>query len=99
MKQFDKIYSVVAKIPKGKVMTYKQVAQLANVKNPRFVGFAIHRNKDIIKVPCHRVIRSDGTLALGYIFGGIKKQREKLEEEGIMFNGNFVDLYNFQFKN
>lgn len=80
-------------------MTYKQVAELAYVKNPRFVGFALHRNKDITKVPCHRVIKSDGTLALGYAFGGMKKQKEKLEEEGIMFEGNFVDLDNYQFKN
>ncbi len=99
MKKIDKIYSVVAKIPKGRIMTYKQVAQLANVKNPRFVGFAIHKNKDTIKIPCHRVIKSNGTLALGYAFGGIKKQKEKLEEEGIMFNGKVVNLNNFQFKN
>lgn len=99
MDEIAKIYQVVSLIPKGRVMTYKQVAQLTNVKNPRFVGFAIHRNKDITKVPCHRIIKSDGKLALGYAFGGWKKQKEKLEEEGIVFNENFVDLDNFQFKN
>jgi len=97
MGQFNKIYSIVSKIPKGKVMTYKQIAELAYVKNPRFVGFALHRNKDIIKVPCHRVIKSDGTLALGYAFGGMKKQKEKLENEGIVFTSNRIDLKRFIF--
>ena len=99
MNHFNKIYSIVARIPKGKVMTYKQIAEIAGVKNPRFIGFAIHKTTDTIKVPCHRVIRSDGRLATGYAHGGMKKQKKKLEEEGIMFNGNFLDLDNCQFKN
>ena len=95
MRDFKKIYDVVSKIPQGKVMTYKQVAQIAGVKNPRYVGFAIHRNTDIIKVPCHRVIKSDGRLATGYAHGGMTKQREKLIEEGIIFNNARIDLEKF----
>lgn len=95
MKDFKKIYDVVSKIPQGKIMTYKQVAQIANVKNPRFVGFAIHRNTDIIKVPCHRVIKSDGRLATGYAHGGMPKQRERLIKEGIVFKNARVDLERF----
>ena len=98
MKQFDKIYSVVAKIPKGRVMTYGQVAKLAKINNPRFVGFALHQNSDPKNIPCHRIVRSDGTLATGYAFGGMKKQKEKLEKEGISFNRNFVDLDNYELK-
>ena|SRR3989344_6049090 len=99
MKQFNKVYSIVAKIPEGRVMTYKQIAQLSGVKNPRFVGLALHQNKFSSTVPCHRVIKSDGRLAVGYAFGGMKKQKEKLEEEGIIFDENFVNLDNYQFKN
>ena len=95
MRDFKKIYDVVSKIPQGKVMTYKQVAQIAGVKNPRYVGFAIHRNMNIIKVPCHRVIKSDGRLATGYAHGGMTKQREKLIEEGIIFNNARIDLEKF----
>lgn len=95
MHDFKKIYDVVSKIPKGKVMTYKQVAQIAGIKNPRYIGFAIHRNTDIIKVPCHRVIKSDGELANGYAHGGMTKQREKLLNEGIVFKNERVDLEKF----
>lgn len=98
-KDFASIYHVVSKIPRGKVMTYKQVAQKAGIMNPRYIGFAIHRNTDIIKIPCHRVIKSDGKLATGYAHGGKKKQKEMLEKEGINFFKDKIDfkkfLYNF----
>lgn len=93
MKPFDRIYQVVAKIPQGKVMTYGQVAKLAGINNPRIVGFAMRTNKDTKKVPCHRVISSDGTLK-GYTYGGIEKKKELLEKEGISFvNEQTVNLH------
>lgn len=92
MKTFEKVYSIVSKIPKGKVLTYKIIAQTLNIRNTRIVGFALHANKNIELVPCHRVVRSDGSLAKGYAFGGIKAQKEKLEKEGVRFTNNKVDL-------
>lgn len=80
VKTFARIYAVVAKIPKGKIMTYKQVAELTQT-TPRIVGFALHANKNPLEIPCHRVIKSDGTLANGYAFGGKNTQRKKLLEE------------------
>lgn len=90
MKTFDAIYAVVASIPKGKVLTYGKVAKLTNVKNPRVVGFALHANKDPWRIPCHRVVRRDGSLTKGYAFGGYKKQKERLGEEGITFIKNTI---------
>lgn len=90
---FERIYFVVAQIPKGKVATYKDVAKAAFVKNPRVVGFALHANKRPQTVPCHRVTMATGVLAKGYAFGGAKKQREKLQEEGVPFlDNNQVNL-------
>jgi len=87
---FTRIYTIVSKIPKGKVMTYKQIAQLADV-NPRVVGFAMHGNKDTQKVPCHRVVGADGSLK-GYA-RGIHIKKQKLEEEGVKFSDeNTVNL-------
>lgn len=88
MNSFEKVYKVVSKIPKGKVSTYKEIAKLAGIKNPRLIGNYLHKNIDPKTIPCHRVIRSDGTLAKGYAFGGIKKQKEILEIEGVGFLSN-----------
>jgi O-6-methylguanine DNA methyltransferase len=56
----QKVYNIVSKIPKGKTLTYKQVAKKAgNEKAMRAVGTILSKNFDA-KIPCHRVIRSDG---------------------------------------
>jgi len=61
-----RVLQVVQQIPKGSVLSYKQVAKLAgNEKACRAVGKILNKNKDYAKIPCHRVIRSDGTLG-GY---------------------------------
>ena len=90
---YQRIYAVVKKIPKGKVMTYGQVAILANVATPRVVGFALHVNSDPENIPCHRVVFANGKLTPGYAFGGEDVQRAKLKSEGVVFTTkNLVDL-------
>lgn len=90
---YTRIYDVVRKIPKGKVMTYGQVALLANVATPRVVGFALHVNDDPEHIPCHRVVFATGKLTPGYAFGGEEVQRKKLQDEGVIFTTkNTVDL-------
>lgn len=100
MSYSEKIYKVVSKIPKGKVSTYKQIAKLCGIKNPKLVGFYLHKNIDPKTIPCHRAIKSDGSLAKGYAFGGMKKQKEILKKEGISFDKEKVNLkkYLFNFK-
>lgn len=72
---------MVAKIPKGEVLTYKEVAALAGNPNAsRAVGMIMSRNRSP-KIPCHRVIRTDGGMG-GYAMGGIERKREILHEEG-----------------
>lgn len=88
----DKVFAVVTRIPKGKVLTYKYVAMHAGVKNPRTVGQILHRNKHPKIIPCHRVVKSDGSMATGYAFGGKEQQRRLLIEEGIQFKGKLIDL-------
>lgn len=68
-----RIYEVVKKIPKGKTATYKEVAVLAGQPRAwRAVGNILNKNFDP-KIPCHRVIRSDGKLG-GYNRGASKKK-------------------------
>lgn len=70
----EKVFSVVSKIPKGKTRTYKEVASLAgNVQAARAVGSILHTNYNP-KIPCHRVVRSDGNLG-GYNRGSMRKQK------------------------
>jgi O-6-methylguanine DNA methyltransferase len=77
----EKVYAVVAKIPKGSVMTYQEVARRAGrPKAYRAVGNIMNKNPDTTKVPCHRVVRSDGTPG-GYA-RGTKKKIEILRREG-----------------
>jgi len=73
-----KVYSIVKKIPKGKTITYKEIA-IKLKTSPRLVGQALKKNKDYKNVPCHRVICSNGKIG-GYN-RGIKKKRELLREE------------------
>lgn len=80
----QKVWQVVEKIPRGQTMSYGQVAKLAST-SPRAVGRILHNNPNPDQYPCHRVIRSDGTLASGYAFGGREGQRKRLEEEGRWF--------------
>ncbi len=82
MKSFkEKIYTVVAKIQRGKTMTYKEVARRAgNAAAARAVGNIMKDNYDP-KVPCHRVIRSDGGMG-GYNRGGTKAKIALLRREG-----------------
>lgn len=78
----DKVREVVRGIPKGKVLTYKQVALLAgNPLAARAVANVMANNFDP-GIPCHRVIRSDGTLG-GYNRGGVSKKRALLLAEGV----------------
>ena len=79
-----KVWNAISKIPKGKVKTYKELAR--SIRKPRAsraVANACGKNPFPIKIPCHRVIRSDGRLG-GYSGkGGIKTKRKLLRNEGV----------------
>ncbi|OGZ70652.1 MAG: 6-O-methylguanine DNA methyltransferase [Candidatus Staskawiczbacteria bacterium RIFCSPHIGHO2_12_FULL_38_11] len=86
----EKIYNIVKKIPKGKVLTYKQVAKMAGRPNAfRAVGNILNKNYNPA-IPCHRVIRSDGRVG-GYN-RGVAIKVKLLENEGVVFFMNV--LYN-----
>ena len=80
-----KVWNFLKKIPKGTVKTYSEVAKA--IRKPlavRAVANAIAKNPYPIQIPCHRVIRSDGSLG-GYSGeGGVKKKKNLLKKEGII---------------
>ncbi len=77
----ERVLKVVAKIPRGKTLAYKEVARRAGRPRAyRAVGNILHKNFNA-KIPCHRVIRSDGRVG-GYNRGGSRKKKAILKREG-----------------
>ncbi len=76
-------YAVVARIPKGRVMTYGQIAALCgHPRAARVVGQIAHFGPEYL--PWHRVVKKDGQLASGYSYGGKEAHRRSLETEGVV---------------
>ena len=95
----QKVYDYLTTIPKGKVVTYKQVAEhLGNKGLARVVGNILHKNPDGDKYPCYKVLNSKGELAENFVFGGKDIQRKRLENKGIKVINNIVDLKLYQWK-
>lgn len=88
MKPFkQKVLSVVSKIPTGKVLTYSAVAAKAgNPKSSRAVGNIVAKNQDK-SVPCHRVVKSDGSIGM---YNGLRGKSKSviLKKEGVKFQSN-----------
>lgn len=88
-----RIYEAVKRIPKGRVATYGQVAEMAGDKKmARAVGNALHKNPDPSEIPCHRVVNAKGELSGAFAFGGEREQEKRLMREGVVVTDGRVDL-------
>lgn len=95
----DQVYEVCRRIPKGKVVTYGQLAKM--VQHPgaaRAVGMCMKTNPDAPHTPCHRVVASDGSLRGYSADGGLAKKKQILMAEGVSFRGEKVDLNESQWR-
>lgn len=93
---YQRCYALLEQIPKGKVTTYAEIARALNSKAYRAVGSAMANNEQLITRPCHRVIRSDGTI--GQYAQGTDKKIELLLQEGIdVVNAQVNDLNKFMY--
>ena len=81
-------YQKLALIPKGMISTYAEIAKSLDSNAYRAVGNAMAKNPHPVSVPCHRIIKSDGTLG-GYALG-ISKKIQLLKKEGIKIKNNKV---------
>ena len=94
------VLECVKKIPKGKVVRYKDIAiYMGNPQASRVIGNMLNKNENIIKIPCHRVVKSNGEIG-GYNHG-IKIKRDLLKTEGIGIFKNRIQklsqiLYTFK---
>tara|TARA_Y100000996_G_scaffold154214_1_gene118769 strand:+ start:190 stop:489 length:300 start_codon:yes stop_codon:yes gene_type:complete len=88
-----KVWNYLMKIPKGKVLTYKEVAKaIGKPKSYRAVANAIGKNPYPPKIPCHRVVRSDGGIG-GYSGkGGIDQKKRLLRSEKVFIKYKFLNF-------
>lgn len=93
-----KVLGKVKLIPKGKVSTYKLIAvEISSPSSARAVGNALNKNKNLIKIPCHRVVCSSGAVG-GYVLG-TKKKIGLLRKEGVrVLKSEKIDLSEYLFK-
>ena len=90
---YRRIYQLLRTVPKGHITTYKALAQAVNSQAYQAIGQAMRHNPDAPLVPCHRVVKSDGTLGgfMGSTFGKeLKRKKELLRSEGIQVRGNKI---------
>ena len=80
-----KVWNELKKIPKGQVRTYKEIAiAIGKPNSARAVANACGKNPRPIKIPCHRVIRTDGGLGGYSAKGGVSQKRKLLQMEGVI---------------
>ncbi|HID47137.1 MAG TPA: MGMT family protein [Methanococcaceae archaeon] len=85
----DRCYKLIARIPRGRITTYKEVAEALGIKGYRLVGMFLSRNPRPVEIPCHRVVKSNGDVG-GYIFG-VEKKIELLRSEGIVVKNRKIE--------
>jgi methylated-DNA-[protein]-cysteine S-methyltransferase len=102
MKFEERVWKLLEKIPSGRVTTYGLIAKKLNTRAYRAVGNACRSNPYAPRVPCHRVVRSDGTVGgfSGETSGKhVKKKMQMLRREGVQIrNGKIVDFKRILFK-
>ena len=92
MKIDKKIYKKLLQVPAGKITTYGELSRSIGLKNgQRIIGQIMKNNPFPIIVPCHRVVKSDGTVG-GYAYG-IERKKYLLSKEGIKINENKISNF------
>lgn len=94
---YEKCYIILKEVPRGKITTYKEIANQLNSKAYRAVGKAMNKNPYAPKIPCHRVINSNGNV--GRFAFGVENKIRILKKEGIKFKENkIINFKRYLFK-
>ena len=91
----EKCYEKLKRVPRGKVTTYREIARSLKKEAYRAVGNAMNKNPYAPKVPCHRVIKSNGEI--GGFASGTKNKIKMLKSEGIQIKNGKIELNRFLF--
>lgn len=96
---YRRIWAAIKKIPRGRVATYGQIAAVAGLpRQARLAGYALHHTPSGMKLPWHRVINAQGKIALPPNSASCRKQKQLLQEEGVVFLRGRVDLARYQWR-
>ena len=95
---YEHFYELIATIPRGKVATYGDIAKLADCRSARAVGFALAQMSEGSDIPWQRVINSQGRVSTRKNSEGHSIQQIILEEEGIVFVNDRVNLTKYRWK-
>jgi methylated-DNA-protein-cysteine methyltransferase-like protein len=100
VKRYELIWSVVRRIPRGRVATYGQIAELAGLEgHARQVGYALHNLPGSSGIPWHRVVNAQGEISARSSGDSHELQRMLLEEEGVEFDlRGRLDLKKYRWK-
>jgi methylated-DNA-protein-cysteine methyltransferase-like protein len=95
-----KVLKQIKSVPRGKVATYKQIAELSGKpQGSRGVAWILHSCSTLYKLPWHRVLNSKGKISFDRQSHNYRKQKRFLEAEGIMFSeGDQLDMKKYQWK-
>jgi methylated-DNA-protein-cysteine methyltransferase-like protein len=96
---YRNVWKVVSEIPSGHVLTYGEVARLAGLpRAARRVSQALRRAPSDMELPWYRVINSQGKISFPEDSSGWKRQKDKLEDEGVVFLKGKVNLDQFGYR-
>ncbi len=100
MKFSERCYSLLSRVPRGKVTTYKEIANALKSRAYRAVGKAMKENKNAPRIPCHRVVRSNGEIGgyMGSDKDNMKKKIELLRTESVEIKDNRIELEKYLYK-
>lgn len=92
----ERVWALCARVPRGKVTTYAEIAHKLGTRAYRAVGNALHKNPYAPAVPCHRVVGSTGDL-IGFA-SGLRKKQQMLEAEGIVIRSGRFNLQRHMYR-
>ena len=93
----ERCYTLLQRVPEGKVTTYSEIARALGSKAWRAVGSAMAKNENLIIIPCHRVVRSSGEI--GEYASGANAKAALLIKEGVAISdGRVTDLEKFLYR-
>lgn len=95
--RFERIWSTIADIPRGKVASYGQIAEIAGIpRGARQVGYALRHAPKGTQLPWHRVLQAAGTSAFDRDSAPFREQSKRLSEEGVVLLNGRVDMRKYR---